>query len=295
MPPADMPQITVIVATKGRPDALAETLENVARCDPAPAAVLVVDGDEHRSALAVVEASGLPGARHIASDPGLPHQRNVGLRQSGSAITCFLDDDVIVEPDILGHLAAVYADPAVVGATGTVNEPATGRAGGAGSALRDLVQRGGPEGTMTSFGYPRRLGPGAAPAQVEFMPGCLMSARTEVARRVGFDEHLPGYALAEDEDFSYRLSREGAIALVPQARLFHKSYGVLRSRQRAFNRQLVVNRTYLFRKNFEQTWRARAGFAGLMAVLIAHRLLNREWQGIAGLADGFRDVAAGRL
>ena len=52
----------------------------------------------------------------------------------------------------------------------------------------------------------------------------------------------------------------------------------------------MVNRSYLFRKNFPQTLRARAGFAALLVILCVHRVLNREWSGLYGLLEGMSQV-----
>ena len=62
--------------------------------------------------------------------------------------------------------------------------------------------------------------------------------------------------------------------------------------QRTFNRQLVVNRWHLFRKNFRVRPLSVLGFAWMVAVLVAHRAVNRDWAGIRGLAEG--TVAAAR-
>jgi hypothetical protein len=61
--------------------------------------------------------------------------------------------------------------------------------------------------------------------------------------------------------------------------------------QRSMDRLQLVNRTYLFHKNFPQTLRARAGFAALLLMLCAHRVLNREWAGLYGLLEGMRRSA----
>jgi hypothetical protein len=60
------------------------------------------------------------------------------------------------------------------------------------------------------------------------------------------------------------------------------------------NRLQVVNRAYLFRKNFAQTIRARAGFSALLAMLCAHRVLNREWSSLGGLIEGIRQIRRSR-
>ena len=120
------------------------------------------------------------------------------------------------------------------------------------------------------------------------MGGCLMSARADAARELRFDEALSGYALAEDEDFSRRLSRRGRIRYLPTAQVEHRKEGFGTRDPRAFNRMVVVNRTYLFRKNFPQTRLARAQFRLFLLLLLGHRLLNRDWAGARGLIDGVR-------
>jgi hypothetical protein len=59
---------------------------------------------------------------------------------------------------------------------------------------------------------------------------------------------------------------------------------------RALGRLTIVNRSYLYKKNFGGTLRGRLGFASLIAVLFAHRIVNREWRGLRGLLDGLREV-----
>jgi GT2 family glycosyltransferase len=205
-------------------------------------------------------------------------------------VVVFFDDDVRVEPDVIGRLAAAYDDPAVVGATGRVLEPDARRFGRKESRVRRLLPGGGGEGGFTRFGYPRRLLDVDSRRDVSFMQGAFMSARIEAARRVGFDETLTGYGLAEDEDFSWRLSRLGRIRYLPDAVVHHDNIGFTTRDPRGFNCQVVVTRSYLFRKNFEPTLVARLQFALFVGVLFAHRLLNRDWAGAGGLLDGVRAV-----
>lgn len=286
---AQPPSLSAIIATKGRPGDLAQTLASLSRADPAPMEVLVVDGDEGRSAEAVVEAArssgGGPSLRYVHSAPGLTLQRNRGVREARGDIVVFLDDDVHVDTSLFTALERAYRDLEVVGATGRVIEGGERRFGNKRSAVRRLLFRG-EEGTLTRFGYPRRLQDVDRERDVELMQGCLMSARREIVEEVGFDEHLTGYALAEDEDFSYRLSRVGRVRYLPDAIVDHKNTGFRSTGTRRFNRDVAVNRTYLFRKNFRRTPLARLQFAGLILVLVAHRGLNGEWEGVRGLLEG---------
>jgi GT2 family glycosyltransferase len=277
--------LSVVIATKGRPDDLAQTLASLSEARPRPHEVLVVDGDPDHSAESVSNGTSLPGLIYVPGPAGLTLQRNVGLRTATGDVVVFLDDDVEIEPGLFAALASAYGDSGVVGATGRVVEAAPRRFGNKPSLARRLLLPG-KEGTMTRFGYPRRLQATDAERDVEFMQGCLMSARRHVASRLGFDEALAGYALLEDEDFSYRLSRVGRIRYLPEAVVWHKNTGMRSSAVRAFNRDVVVNRTYLFRKNFERTVLTRLQFTGLLVVLLAHRVVNGEWAGVRGLIDG---------
>lgn len=279
---------SVVIATLGRPGPLERVLASLRSAQPAPAEVIVVDGGTDSSAQPVVDQAGREAPypiRYHQVAPGLTRQRNAGLGMADGDVVVFLDDDAVPAPDALGLLLAAYADPTVVGATARIVEPASNRVGGKTSASRRLLPGGGREGQFTRFGYPRRLVDEQVARDVEFMAGCCMSARLEVARQVGFDERLPGYALAEDEDFSYRLSRHGVVRYVPAAVVRHENSGFGSRDRREFGRQVVRNRRYLFAKNFPQTPLARVQFHLLLLVLLAHRLLNRDLAGFRGLAE----------
>ena len=283
---------SVVIATLGRPDRLRRALADAAAMVPPPLEIVVVDGDSERSAQPVAEAaSGAVPVVYIAAERGSSSQRNVGMDAASGDVAVFLDDDAALEPHVFSVLAEVYADPTVVAATGPVEEPSSNRVGGQRSPLRRLF--GGTEGTFMRCGYPRRIVDNATARDVEFMPGCFMSARMADARVVRFDETLPGYALAEDEDFSYRLSRRGRIRFDPRAVVHHDNSGFAGRDRRAFGRLVVVHRHYLFRKNFAPSPLARLQFAGLLAVLVVHRLLNADVLGARGILDGAVAVLRG--
>jgi GT2 family glycosyltransferase len=268
---------SVIVATLGRAERLDRALQAIAALDPSPDEVVVVDGSADGSAAPVV----------------LTRQRNAGLATAGADVVVFLDDDAALDRAALAVLAEVYADPHVVGATGPVEEPASHRIGGQRSAVRRLLRGRRREGTFMACGYPRRIVDGTEAMDVEQMPGCFMSARLDAARATRFDERLPGYALAEDEDFSYRLSRLGRVRYDPRAVVHHDNSGFAGRDRRAFGRAVVVHRWYLLRKNFAVTPFARLQFGALVVVLLVHRLLNRDLAGARGLCSGVAAIGRG--
>jgi glycosyltransferase involved in cell wall biosynthesis len=289
-------RISVIIATLGRAEILRKTLAAVRNCMPPPDEVLVVDGDPDRSAELVTNELNETGLRirYLRSARGLTKQRNIGIDRAEGDVLVFIDDDVRVPSDVFSVLREVYADEAVVAATGRIVEPSSKRLFGKHSpARRFLPGGGGRDGTFTRYGYPRRLIDLNTERDIDFMDGSFMSVRTSIVREIRFDEALEGYALAEDEDFSYRVSRRGRIRFVPRIAIYHAKEGHGSRDPRRFGRLVVINRAYLFRKNFRRTPLARAQFAMLVAMLVGHRLVNRELREALGLLEGSMQVLLG--
>jgi len=286
--------ISVVIPTFGRPAALQETLESIARTNPLPAQLLIVDGDPTSSGSRVVDDLAILGidVQVLRAEPGVSHQRNVGVEAAQGEVIVFLDDDVLLESGFFGTVEDALADDSLVAATGKIVEPQTRQLLLPESAVRRLIPGGGREGQFTRYGYPRYLRDPDTPKDVEFMGGCLMCVRREAAAAVGFDEQL---ALAEDEDFAYRLSRLGRIRYDPRLTIYHRKLGFLSRDRRRFERKLLFSRLYIFRKNFPQTRLARAQFAALVGGLVVHRLLNREFEGARGLLDAIRAMLGKRL
>jgi GT2 family glycosyltransferase len=272
---------------------LRRALESIAACDPPPHEVLVVDGDRSAGAeLTVSEfGSGAPfRVDYAVAPPGPSVQRNRGVELATGDAIVFLDDDVVLEPDLFGALEPAYRDAGVVGATGRIVEPRERRFGRPSSRVRRFLFPGGEQGSMTRFGYPRRILDPGSERDVEWMQGCFMSGRLAAVRMVPHDERITAEYEGEDEDFSYRLSRLGRLRYVPGAVVHHEQLGFRGSRGRVFDRRVVLVRTYLFRKNFERTLLSRAQFACLVVILLGHRLLNREWEAALGILEGVGQV-----
>jgi glycosyltransferase involved in cell wall biosynthesis len=291
----DPVRLSVIMPTVGRSERFGKTLASLLACEPLPDEIIVVDGEQSPDARAVAERFRSTHAdrcavRYIASPPGLTRQRNLGLAAANSDVVVFVDDDMnfAPTPDVFRQVSSGFLDPGVVGLTGRIVEDDQRRFGNRQSGMRRLLLGRVKAGTFSRFGYPRYLPDPAIAADVEYMSGGFLCARRELALELRFDENLHGYAVAEDEDFSYRLSRRGRIRYVPSIVLIHERYGP--RNQRALSRSLVVNRAYLFRKNFEQTARARIEFAVFIMVLVGHRLVNGDWAGARGLVEGVQDV-----
>jgi len=288
-------RFSVVIPTMNRPEPLRRTLESLRDADPRPAEAFVIDASPDGSARKTVEAvqDGPVPLRYIHTEPSLTRQRNIGIDETSGDVVVFLDDDVRLPSDLFAKLERAYADPTVIGATGWVTEPQPIRAGGPASLLRRLAVAGSRKhaGRFTRYGYPRYVVAEDTVREVEFMPGCFMSARRELAAQVRFDESLGAYALAEDEDFSYRLSRRGRLLYLHDVVVLHDKMGFRSYDSRALGRLVVKNRAYLFRKNFPQTPLARLQFWLLLVKLVGHRALNREWSGALGVLEGMATLA----
>jgi len=255
----------------------------------------VIDGEGSQDTKRVVESYRAVLVRYRATPPGSSLQRNEGLSLATGDVVVFIDDDISFDltPDVFGRLAQLFQDETVVGITGQIDQTEARAFGRSSSRVRRFLLGGDSEGRFTDFGYPRYLQNPQTTTDVEYMYGCFMAVRIDLARAIGFDEELMGYALCEDEDFSYRLSRRGRIQLAPSIVIRHEPFGKRNARLK--DRMLVANRTYLFRKNFQQTPAARLKFAAFIAMLVGHRLINGELDGARGLLEGIADALRGRV
>ncbi len=120
-------KITVILCTRNRSRSLAKALDGAARLHLPEALdwdVLVVDNgssDDTREVVLAYRDRYAGRFRYLFEpQPGKSHALNAGLREAGSRILAFLDDDVTVEPDWLHRLTASLHDGRWAGAGGRV-------------------------------------------------------------------------------------------------------------------------------------------------------------------------------
>jgi hypothetical protein len=131
----------------------------------------------------------------------------------------------------------------------------------------------------------------------EVIRGTAASFRREVFKAERFDESFPGYGLAEDCDFSYRVSRKWQVMVEPAARTYHSPSPVARPASRTYHRMSVVHGWHLFchYRGGLATWPAflwsRIG-NGLLAV--RHGLQLRSLDPLLGVVDGYRVILRGR-
>jgi len=303
-PPVDAfpARVSVVICTKDRPQELAECLGSLRRQTRLPEEVIVVDaGTRSAAALAAAALGEAVPLRVVASAPGLPRQRNLGAACATGDLVVFLDDDVLLEPGYLEAIVRVFAR--VPGPVGGVQGTVTNRRGQtawarlfrAAFALNRSATAG---GRMTGSGNVQWVVAPQALTRVETLTGNNMAFPRQVLREFRFDERLQGYALKEDMDFSYRVSRRYPLYQTPDARLLHRRAPSGREHRALTSRMRVVHGSYLFRKNLPQTVGNRVRFWWSLVGRVLYAAFQAARDGHAGVLvgtlAGIGDILLGR-
>jgi len=108
----DRATVTVGIATRERPDTLAECLSSVLASDYPDFDVIVVDNAPSSTGTRELVETRYRDARvrYVREDiPGLATAHNRGLADVTAPIVAFTDDDVIVDSSWLSHVVAAFA------------------------------------------------------------------------------------------------------------------------------------------------------------------------------------------
>jgi glycosyltransferase involved in cell wall biosynthesis len=119
--------ISVILCTYNRAESLKQTLASLAAMSvPSDLRweLVIVDNNSRDHTKAVVEefakVSGLNVKYLFEKTQGLSHARNAGIREADGDILSFIDDDVTVDQNWLGHLTATFDQTGCMGVGGRI-------------------------------------------------------------------------------------------------------------------------------------------------------------------------------
>jgi len=221
------PQVSVVVASHGRPGFLARTVTGVAQVLYPSFEVVVVADTKGVGAVAA-----LPFADQIKTvvcdAANISAARNLGIAQAAGEIIAFIDDDAVPEPTWLTQLGAPFENPAVAAVGGFV----IGRNGiSLQWGAREVDDIGQPHALALTGDAPRIIQPTPGRAIKTEGTNCAFRRRI-LAELGGFD---PNYRFYLDEtDLNMRLAQAGyATAIAPRALVHH---GFAPSERRAADR-----------------------------------------------------------
>ncbi len=114
-----LPEISVIICTRNRPGGLDACLRALSQQVSPPAEIIVVDNAPTDDRTAKVAAA---WEVHYAREdrPGLDFARNCGLREAGSPVVAYVDDDARPAQDWTAALARAFAQHSAAAVTGMV-------------------------------------------------------------------------------------------------------------------------------------------------------------------------------
>lgn len=272
--------VSVIIVSRGRPDALLRCLTAVAQVQYRPFEVVVVACPE---GIAVTETQEVfPDLKCIAFDEAnISAARNLGLVHAAGEIVAFIDDDAVPEPQWLWHLVAPEQRGDVAAMGGYVR----GRNGISFQyKARTLDAQGGAhEVEIDPLQATVLVPPKGRAVKTE---GTNMAFRRDVLIGIGgFD---PAFRFFLDEtDVNMRIARAGhATALVPLAQVHHGFAASATRRDDRVPRDLfeigaswaVFQRKHIAKDARAQHWQAQviAERKRLIGHMVAGRLEPRD-------------------
>lgn len=293
--------ISAVIPTKNRPADLPRAVESIRTQRRLPDELLIVDqspDDASRSAVETALRDSPLRTRlayvHDSSIPGLVEAKAEAVRRARGDIICFLEDDIVLEPDYLLHIERGFRDcPEMLGCCGVpTNLPPLPRGY---VRMFHFFHRGIFQDRRVGV-YGATAGTGLPLIRSNFLSGGSSAYRRELFDAIPFDT-ASGFFLLEDVDFSSRAAQRFGerFFINPNARLDHRmsplNRHVLGARQRRKLREFVL---------FYKKRRHTNGAAAALLLLLVGLLLEAGYQAVQarhpspiigyflGLWDGIR-------
>jgi GT2 family glycosyltransferase len=284
--------ISVVIASKGRPDFVRETIESLQRQTLKPKEIIIV----------VPSIEDLPEkqwgdeVRYIIGPLGLTSQRNKGIEAIPTTVPyvgCF-DDDFELKADYLEQAVAfMNANVSVMGISGRLLASGGITRQEAKKLIASYKPAENPRGRFFSQG------------KHHILYGCNMIIRRAVLNYETFDENLPFYSYGEDYDLSIRLEHYGLVGRFDGCVGVHLETPGGRVREELRGYSFVANNWYFLKKGvrhlpFLKAWTrfwlicfGKSAWMSLWNLLKGDRSL--DWSGrLKGHLLALKDIFLGR-
>jgi len=269
---------SLVICTYIRPKALLKLLKSVENQTLYPDEILIIDGSTDSKTEEILEGITFKNLKYFKVDKntrGLVKQRNFGISKVSDNIDiiCFLDDDIVLEPNYFKNLIHTYTlYPQAIGAGGYItNEvswlktPADYKKTNADFEMDGYVRKMGQRFLLRKYlgllpqskpGFKSDfsnaysvsfLPPSGKIYEVEFFMGGVSSFKKEIFDKIQFSSYFEGYGLYEDADFCLRASKLGKIYVNTRAQLehFHEESG--RPNRYKYGKMVIRNGWYVWR------------------------------------------------
>jgi len=250
-----MHRISLIVATKDRPDDLRTLFHSLRGQTAPPHEIVVVDSSIEPVEPVTLEFPDL-NIRYLKHwPPSAAAQRNAGIAACDSEATLigFADDDTTFEPNAFAVMLDFWrhAEPDILGAAFNIrNYPQRAKSPLKHSFLAEkLGLYSSTPGEVSRSGWQTVINELPETRDVKWLPSTASIFRRTVPNSITFDEFFETYSYLEDLDFSVSVGRAGRLAVVAEAGFFHLPSAAGRVSARQFGRFEIRNRLYFVRKH----------------------------------------------
>ena len=213
----DIESIALIICTRNRPTYMRGLLQNLDSLTVIPGKILIIDSSDDDSTLHIIalpEVSVKERITYIKSLPGLPHQRNEGIKRILSAkefdqisLISFTDDDCRLSEDYFEHLSVlVESDIHFAAITGILISRERAEAN---LWRRIFLLDSKSSGSVLKSGYTTPIQCKDGLCDVEWIPGGSMNIKRAALESVQFDSKLRMYG--EDLKMSLMLRKLGPL------------------------------------------------------------------------------------
>lgn len=262
--------ISVIIPTYNRAEDLKKTLESLKLHLRDLREIIVVDQSIDKKTLELVRKLNNKKVKYVYSKiPSITIARNLGVKKTGKVtkIICFIDDDVSLSEDYFSEILKVFNNyKEAKGVAAYVPSQRLSQI----SRIEKLLMKifflsfsdNNRARIISAYGntYPSKL---SEIINSQWLSGVNMVYKKSVFLEQKFDEALLGYTIAEDIDFSYRLSLKysNSLFITPFASLIHRVSNIERYPTEKMSFINQIDHFYFNFKNLNKNFAQKVIFA----------------------------------